>query len=110
MSTFPVPAEEDLPDLPREGASPAEVRAALHPEYRAEFDRDYQAGLQEAGTSLDLSDVLDTVESWRRRCWATRDRDAWRASMRRAAELLTGEMPPEDEPLAVTEERVHSYR
>ncbi|MGQ0467437.1 MAG: DUF6247 family protein [Sporichthyaceae bacterium] len=110
MATSPVPDEYALPALPREGASPAEIRAALHAEYRDEFDRDYRAALDEAGRSLDLSDVLEVVESWRRRCWATRDRQAWRHAMRRAAELLTGEVPPEDEPLAVTEQRVHSHR
>jgi hypothetical protein len=92
-----------------EGATPREVRDALHPEYREEFDRDYRAALDEASESLDLACVLETVESWRRRCWFTRDRDSYREAMRRAAELLTGEVPPEDEPVAVTEARVHSH-
>lgn len=106
---MPLPDEEDLPPLPREGASPAEIRAALHPEYRAEFDRDYRAALDEANRSLELAGVLGVVESWRRRCCFTRDQDAYRQAMRRAAELLTGEVPPEDEPVAVTEARVHSH-
>ncbi len=109
MPTLPVPDEEDLPPLPREGATPAEIRSALHPEYRAEFDRDYRAALVVAGQSLDLSAVHEVVESWRRRCWFTRDRDSYREAMRRAAELLTGEAPPADEPLAVTKARVHSH-
>jgi hypothetical protein len=99
---------EELPPLPRPGASPAEVRAALHPEYRADFDRSYRAALDEAAQSFDLAGVLDTVDNWRMRSWVTRDRDAWRHAMRRASELLFGEVPPEDEPTAVTEERVLS--
>jgi hypothetical protein len=91
------------------GSTPREIRDALHPEYREEFDRDYRAALDEAGTSLDLAGVQDMLESWRRRCWFTRDRDSYRQAMRRAAELLTGEVPPEDEPIAVTEARVHSH-
>jgi hypothetical protein len=104
-----VATEAELPALPLEGATPREIREALHPEYRDDFDRDYRAALDEAGTSLDLAGVLETVESWRRRCWFTRDRDSYRQSMRRAAELLTGEVPPENEPVAVTEARVHSH-
>ncbi len=107
---LPVPDDEELPPLPREGASPAEIRAALHPEYRDDFDRDYRAALDEAGRTLDLAELMAVVESWRRRCCVTRDRESWRQAMRRAAQLLYGEAPPEDEPLAVTEERVHSHR
>lgn len=103
---LPVPEEAELPPLPREGASPAEIRAALHPEYRDEFDRDYRAVLEDAGRSLDLAELLAVVESWRRRCCFTRDRESHRQSMRRAAELLIGELPPEDEPVGVTEARL----
>ncbi|MGH7744912.1 MAG: DUF6247 family protein, partial [Candidatus Dormibacteria bacterium] len=37
-----------LPSLPLPGAQPRDIRAALHPEYREEFDRDYRAALAEA--------------------------------------------------------------
>lgn len=92
-----------LPPLPLPGATPGEIRAALHPEYRDEFNRDYQAALAEAGRSLDLAGVHDTVEHWRRRSWITRDRQQHRRMVRRAVELLTGQQPPTDEPVAVTE-------
>jgi hypothetical protein len=108
MSSLPVPHEQEHASLPRPGASPAEIRAALHPEYWDEFDRDYKAALDEAGRSLELSGLLNTLEAWRRRAVFTRDRESYRAAIRHASELLTGEVPPEDEPIAVTETRVHS--
>ena len=88
------------------GASPTEVRAALHPEYRAEFDRAYLRALEEAGRSLDLSGIHETIEHWRRRSWLTRDREQYRRMIRRASELLTGHAPPEEEPVEVTESRL----
>ncbi len=107
MSTAPTEtASSALPPLPLAGAAPREIRAALHPEYRDAFDRDYQAALAEAGRSLDLAGVHDTVEHWRRRSWITRDRQEHRRIVRRAVELLTGHQPPEDEPVLVTEARL----
>jgi hypothetical protein len=95
-----------LPPLPLPGATPREIRAALHPEYRAEFDRDYQEALAEAGRTLDLAGVHDTVEHWRVRSWVTRDKQEHRRVVRRAVELLTGQQPPADEPVTVTETRL----
>jgi hypothetical protein len=107
MSTAAAPADgPGMPPLPLAGATPREIRAALHPEFRAEFDRDYQAALAEAGRSLDLAAVHDTVEHWRMRSWITRDRQEHRRIVRRAVELLTGSEPPADEPVAVTEARL----
>ena len=95
-----------LPPLPLPGATPREVRAALRPEFRAQFDQDYRAALEEAGRTLELAGVLDTVEHWRTRAWITRDPAEHRRVVRRAAELLTGQTPPADEPVAVTEARL----
>ncbi|MGQ0624662.1 MAG: DUF6247 family protein [Sporichthyaceae bacterium] len=106
MTSLAAPDEGALPPLPRPGASPAEIRAALHPEYREEFDRDYRAALDAAGRSLDLTELHAVVESWRRRCCVTRDRDRYQQMMREASTLLTGEEPPADEPLSATEARV----
>jgi hypothetical protein len=78
----------------------------LHPEYRDAFDQDYQASLAEAGRSLDLTGVHDTLEHWRRRSWTTRDRQEHRPVVRRAVEPLTGQQPPTDEPPSVTEARL----
>ncbi|MGQ0624661.1 MAG: DUF6247 family protein [Sporichthyaceae bacterium] len=96
----------ELPSLPLPGASPREIRAALHPEYRSAFDRDYRRALDEAGLSLDLAPVMDALENWRVRSWVTRDPAEHRRVVRRAVELLTGEAPPEGEPVAVTEARL----
>ena len=106
MSTAAVPDDSGLPPLPLVGASPAEVRAALHPEYRADFDRAYLAALEEAGRTLELSGIHGAVEHWRQRAWVTRDRDQHRRVVRRAFELLTGHPPPEDEPVEVAEARI----
>ncbi len=95
-----------LPPLPLPGATPREIHAALHPEYREDFERDYQAALAEAGRTLDLAGVHDTVEHWRRRSWITRDRQEHLRVVRRAAELLTGVEPPADEPVIITEARL----
>lgn len=107
MSTAPVKTDSSaLPPLPLPGAIPREIRAALHPEYHGEFDRDYQNALVKAGRSLDLAPVHDTVEHWRIRSWITRDPQEHRRVVRRAAELLTGQLPPTDEPTAATEARL----
>ncbi len=95
-----------LPPLPLPGAKPREIRAALLPEYRDEFDRDYQEALNEAGRTLDLEGIHDTLEHWRMRSWITRDKQEHRRVVRRAVELLTGQEPPTDEPVAVTEARL----
>lgn len=50
---------------PLADASPAEVRAALIPEEAAEFERDWRAVLARAADTLDLTEVLETLESWR---------------------------------------------
>jgi Family of unknown function (DUF6247) len=99
-------ATVDLPPLPKPGASPGEIRAALWPGYRAAFERDYRAALVEAGQELDLAPVHAVLGHWRMRAWMTRDRATHRRSMRRAVELLTGQQPPEDEPVEVTEARL----
>ncbi len=96
-------ASAELPALPRPGASPRVVRDALHPEYREAFDRAFRQALDRAAQELDLTGVHDTIEHWRRRAWVTRDRDQHRRMVRQAVETLTGEAPPEDEPVETTE-------
>jgi hypothetical protein len=107
MSTAPVGnGGAALPPLPLPGASPREIRAALRPEFRREFDRDYQAALAEAGRSLELAGVHEVLEYWRTRSWITRDPSEHRRLVRRAAELLSGSEPPASESVAVTETRL----
>lgn len=86
----------------RPGASPHNIRAALLPEDRATFDTAYERALAEARTSLDLTELFKTLEHWRRTALIQRDPREFRRVVRRAAELLTGEAVPVDEPLAVT--------
>lgn len=95
-----------LPPPPLPGASPREIRAALRPEFRDDFDRDFQAALDEAGHSLELTGVHEVLEHWRTRAWITRDPIEHRRLVRRAAELLTGSTPPAGEPVTVTETRL----
>jgi Family of unknown function (DUF6247) len=87
-------------------ASPREIRAALRPEFRPDFDRDSQDALAEAGRSLELAGLHAVLEHWRMRSWITREPAEHRRLVRRAAELLTGTTPPVDEPVAVTESRL----
>jgi hypothetical protein len=88
-------------------ASPAEVRAALIPE-AAEFDREWRAVMSRAIDTLDLSEVLETLASWRRvaRLTVAAGPEAHRAMYRRAAGRLTGEDIAVDEPLSRTKARL----
>ena len=89
-------------------ASPAEVRAALIPEEAAEFDQQWREVMARATETLDLSEVLETLESWRRvaRLTTASGTDAHWAMYRRAATRLTGEDIPADEPLPRTKARL----
>jgi hypothetical protein len=89
-------------------ASPAAVRAALIPEEAAEFDQQWRETMARATETLDLSEVLETLDSWRRvaRLTAAAGADAHRAMYRRAAARLTGDDVPADEPLPRTKARL----
>lgn len=89
-------------------ASPAEVRAALVPEEAEEFQRDWRDVMARAAETLDLSEVLDTLESWRlvAQLTAAAGPEQHRAMYRRAAASLTGEDIPATEPLVRTKARL----
>ena len=89
-------------------ATPAEVRAALIPEETAEFDKQWREVMARATETLDLSEVLATLESWRRvaRLTAVAGPEVHRAMYRRAATRLAGEDIPVDEPLLRTKARL----
>jgi hypothetical protein len=89
-------------------ATPAEVRAALIPEEAAEFDQQWREVMAAATESLDLSEVLATLESWRRvaRLTVVSGHEAHRAMYRRAAARLVGADIPSDEPLPLTKARL----
>ncbi|MBF6327595.1 DUF6247 family protein [Nocardia transvalensis] len=86
----------------RPGASPQDIRSALLPEDRAQFDLAYTRALSCARDSLDLTELFRTLEHWRRVALLQSDREQYRRVVRRAAELLTGEQAPADEPLDAT--------
>lgn len=89
-------------------ASPAQVRAALIPEEAAEFDRQWREVMRAATDTLDLTDVLAVLESWRRVAWMTSANgpEAHRRMYRRAAARLTDERIPDGESLARTKARL----
>jgi hypothetical protein len=89
-------------------ASPAEVRAALIPEEATEFEREWRAVLARAAETLDLTEVLETLDSWRlvAQLTAAAGPEGHRAMYRRAAARLTGQDIPADEPLPQTKARL----
>lgn len=50
-------------------ASPAQIREAILPEDRPEFDRQWRDALNAAADALSLDEVHATLESWRRVAW-----------------------------------------
>jgi hypothetical protein len=87
----------------RPGASPCAIRTALLTDGdRAEFDADYEQALTDARQSLDLTELFETLEQWRRIAVLHSDPENFRRVARRTAELLTGQTVPDDEPLIVT--------
>jgi hypothetical protein len=91
----------DAVDPPRprnfKDASPREVRTALVPEELPVFDQQWRSALTEAIDSLDLTDVLETLDSWRRRATITNHlgHNGYREMLARADRILrTGEPEP----------------
>lgn len=102
-----VTASTSPPSAPRSrslaaGASPSAIRAGLFTEDRDGFDAAYSAALDEARRSYELAPVHEALEEWRRRAILQSDPEAFRRSVRRAAESATGEPVPDDEPFEVT--------
>ena len=89
----------------RSGAAPATIRDALLAEDRSVFDAAYQRALGSARDSLDLTELFRCLEHWRRVALLQRDPDRFASIARRAAERLTGQPVPADEPLAQTRRR-----
>jgi len=78
-------------------ASPAQVRAALTAADAAAFDRQWRDVMAKATRELDLTEVLDILEAWRRVAWVTTATGADRYhTIMQAAERRrrTGERPP----------------
>lgn len=112
MTAEPAPSPTPAPGPGRgrtfADASPAEVRAALVPEEAAEFDQQWRVVMARAIETLDLAEVVATLESWRRvaRLTVAAGAEAHRAMYRRAAGKLTGEHIAADEALSRTKARL----
>lgn len=88
------------------GAAPAAIRDALLPEDQTAFDDAYQDALAQARDRLELTELFKTLEHWRRLALLQRDPARFTSVIRRAAQRLTGEPVPADEPLSQTRRRV----
>jgi len=84
------------------GASPALIKQWLPPHDAQRFVADYQTAMDDARGSLELGGVLDVVERWRQIAILQTDPDAYRRTVRRAAELAAGQPSPDEETLDVT--------
>lgn len=84
------------------GASPAVIRQWLLPRDARRFVSEYEEAIDEARTSLDLAAVFEVIERWRRIAILQTDPEAYRQTIRRAAELATGQASPDDEPIEVS--------
>ena len=82
----------------RRGASPRAIRSALLAEDQTAFDTAYAEALTHARVSLDLTTLFEMLEHWRRVALLQQDPVRFHAVARRAAELLTGQPCPDDEP------------
>lgn len=98
MTAEPVAGQGPLP----RGASPAQVRDRLPEPERSRFLAEYEAALDEARRTLDLAPVFEAVERYRLIAMAWSDPERFRRSIRRWAEIVTGEPTPHDEPFEVT--------
>jgi hypothetical protein len=87
------------------GAAPAAIRDALLPEDRTAFETAYQHALARARDELDLTELFQTLEHWRRLALLQRDPARFASISRRAAQRLTDDPVPEDEPLNQTRRR-----
>jgi hypothetical protein len=75
-------------------ATPAQIRDALTPEDVTEFDRQWRKVMNQATDRLDLSEVHQVLEAWRRIAWLTvaSDPHGYRRTMASAEQRLrTGE-------------------
>ncbi len=71
-------------------ATPTQIRDALTPEDVAEFDRQWREVMNQATDRLDLSEVHEVLESWRRIAWLTvvRGPQGYRRTMASAEQRL----------------------
>ncbi|MGH3797280.1 MAG: DUF6247 family protein [Pseudonocardiaceae bacterium] len=82
--------------VPFADASPAELREAILPEERAQFDEGFRRALDTAAVTLRLDELEKFLTHWRRIAWCQTDagHDKWRAVLREADRRLAGGAPP----------------
>ena len=82
--------------VPFADASPAELRAAILPEEREQFDVGYRRALDAAAQTLRLDELDSFLTHWRRLAWCQTDasHDKWRAMLAEAERRLAGGAPP----------------
>ncbi|WP_123667065.1 DUF6247 family protein [Actinocorallia herbida] len=74
--------------------SPKAIRAALLPEERGDFDREYRGVMAAATEDLDLAPVLEFIERWWRVAVLSMDVERHRAALDVVARLDRGEQVP----------------
>ena len=86
--------------VPYVDASPAELREAILPEDRDQFDASFRRALDAMADSLSLEPLQQFLEHWRRIAWSAHayGHDSWRQVLARAEYTLAtgGERPPFD--------------
>lgn len=82
--------------VPYATASPAELREAILPEDRVQFDAGYRAALDAAAQTLRLDELDAWLSHWRRIAWSVswKGHDGWRALLAEAERRLAGGEPP----------------
>jgi len=85
---------------PYTDASPAQLREAILPEERGQFDDSFRRALAAMGETLSLAPLEDFLEHWRRIAWAqnANGHNSWRQLLARVEYTLAtgGERPPVD--------------
>lgn len=77
-------------------ASPAQIREAIVPEDRPEFDRQWREALNAAADALSLDEVHAMLESWRRVAWlvTAHGPEGYRRMMATAEQTLRARQSP----------------
>ena len=83
---------DEHPLLP--GASPATIRSFLLPEDRPKFVASYEAALDEARRTLDLTPVHEVIEDWRRVALVQADPARFRRAAERRRSPRASPSPP----------------
>ena len=96
---------EDAPHPLLAGVSAKIIANHLLPEDQERFRVEYEAALDEARRTYELAPVQDVVEHWRRIAVLQLDPVAFKRSVRRIAEAVTGQPTPEGEPFEVTRQK-----